>query len=211
MIHLRPLRCHASIFAHICLLLCNCSSASRQHPCNRFSSIQNSLHPSELQLDSPRRPSKVPLSCSIPPNPSSSNQPLRSQAPITWPLSPSYSLVFTTYTTSTPERNYYAALLSLQTKIFANYTTSHTYFIDKETIDYSAYGVTIEIGNFDGELQYELLSQLVGGVGAFLQSRKKCEAEWRLQYLDEDGGRRRLRVISVGSIKKGDGLGMGEV
>ena len=46
---------------------------------------------------------------------------------------------------------------------------------------------------------------MVGGVGAFLQSWKKCEAGWRLNYAGE-GDKGRSRVISVGMIKKGGGV-----
>ena len=121
-----------------------------------------------------------------------------------WPLSPLHLLTFTSYSTATPERNYFAALLSLQTSIFSNYTASHSSpTLEDDVIDYAAYGVIIEIDNFDRLLDYGMLSEVVGGVGAFLRRWKYCEAVWTLVVKEEEG-QSKGKVISVGSIKKGD-------
>lgn len=148
----------------------------------------------------------APLS-PLPIIPHSNNPP--SQAPVHWAVEDTHTLVFTAYTPSYPERDYFAALISLQTAIFANYTTSPSPTLEEEVIDYNAYGITIEIDNWYGALYYKLLSQMVGEVGAFLQSWKKCEATWRLVERDEQFGRG-ARVLCVGAIKKEAVIGGGE-
>ncbi|KAL6713467.1 hypothetical protein ACLMJK_008932 [Lecanora helva] len=140
------------------------------------------------------------------------NPPSHSQTPLQWPLSPTHTLTFTTYLpprtpSTTPERNYFAALLSMQTSLFTNYTLSP--FLDDDTIDHNAYGVTIEIDNFGGELDYRVLSEMIGGVGAFMRRWKVVEVGWRLTVVEE-GLVGTGRVVSVGVVGRGEGVGGGE-
>ena len=95
----------------------------------------------------------------------------------------------------------------MQTAIFSKYTAAHSSpRLDEEVIDHAAYGVLIEIDNFSRLLDYATLSEVVGGVGAFLRRWKYCEAVWRLEIKEQEGDRTGS-VISSGSIKKGDAVG----
>ena len=75
-----------------------------------------------------------------------------------------------------------------------------TPYIPTDTLDYAAYGVAVEIDNFEGILTYGLVSQVLGAVGAFLQQRKMCEVKWTFSTRRQDG--RRGSVLGLGVIKK---------
>ena len=116
-----------------------------------------------------------------------------------WRVDATHVLTFTSYTASTPERNYFAALIALQTSLFSEYLTSHSPWIEEKTIETTAYGVTIDIENEALELKFGVVSGLLGALGAFLQQRKVCEVAWYLSEV-EPGGQK--NIISTGQIEK---------
>ncbi len=111
-----------------------------------------------------------------------------------------HTLTFTKYTSASPERDYFAALISTQTSVFAAYLSSPSPHVQEEEIEYNFYGVNIQIGNYDLALTYPIVSRTLGAVGAFLQKWKMCEATWRLMEKEETDVRG--RVLSVGLIQR---------
>lgn len=111
-----------------------------------------------------------------------------------------HTLTFTQYTSASPERDYFAALISTQTAIFAAYLSSHTPDVQEDEVEFDFYGVKIQISNYDRSLTYPVVSRNLGAVGAFLQKWKKCEATWSLIEKGETAVTG--RVISVGIIRR---------
>ena len=84
--------------------------------------------------------------------------------------------------TRLPSNNYYAAIVSAQTAIFAAFRTSPSPFIEERYTEFRHYGVEISFDNLVPrmELTYALVGDALAVLAMFMLKMKICEVTWAI-------------------------------
>ena len=107
-----------------------------------------------------------------------------------------------------PSNNYYAAIVSAQSAIFAAFRTSPSPFIEARYTEFRHYGVEISFDNLLSrmELTYALVGDALAVLARFMLKMKICEVTWAILRAGDPAG----IFISNGVIVK-DPFGIGNV
>lgn len=87
---------------------------------------------------------------------------------------------FTQYRHFFPERNYFAAIISLQTSLIVQYFERQGEDLDTGGLSLDAYGAEIYLDNLTGRLTYAMAHRMLGELGKFLMGGYRCAARFEL-------------------------------
>lgn len=107
-----------------------------------------------------------------------------------------HTIYFTQYRRLVPARNYFAAIITMQTSMIVDYFERREETLEIGSIDLDVYGVHIFLDNPTGHLTYALAHRMLGALGVFLMERGYCTARFGLW---EDEGAE-VRQLSDGLI-----------
>ncbi|KAL8794693.1 MAG: hypothetical protein Q9195_002768 [Heterodermia aff. obscurata] len=128
----------------------------------------------------------------------------------TEPIDGRHSLLLLDWKPATrlPSNNYYAAIVSAQSAIFAAFRTSPSPFIEARYTEFRHYGVEISFDNLASsmELTYALVGDALAVLARFMLKMKICEVTWAILRAGDPAG----IFISNGVIVK-DPFGTGNV
>ena len=110
-----------------------------------------------------------------------------------------HSIYFTKYQHLFPERNYFAAIVSIQTSLMAQYFERRVDLMYPSNIDFSAFGVRILLGNPTQQLTYAVAHRLFGELAEFMMQGNFCTARFEMWEISGGGGRQ----LGVGWIVPG--------
>lgn len=91
-----------------------------------------------------------------------------------------HDIHFTQYRHLFPERNYFAAIISLQTSLIAQYFERQGEDLDAGALSLDAYGAEIYLDNLTGRLTYAMAHRMLGELGEFLMGGYRCVARFEL-------------------------------
>ena len=89
-----------------------------------------------------------------------------------------HEMYFTQYHHLTPERNYFAAIISFQTSLIVEYFSRRVETLETGGVSLDVYGVTIDLDNPTGLLTYEMAHRMLGELGEFLMDEDVCTARF---------------------------------
>ncbi|CAF9924261.1 MAG: hypothetical protein HETSPECPRED_005546 [Heterodermia speciosa] len=129
----------------------------------------------------------------------------------TEPIDGTYSLLLLDWKPPSrlPSNNYYAAIVSAQSAIFAAFRTSPSPFIEERYTEFRHYGVEISFDNLlvpRMELTYALVGDALAVLAKFMLKMKICEVTWAILRAGDPAG----IFISNGVIVK-DPFGIGNL
>ena len=105
-----------------------------------------------------------------------------------------HNIYFTQYRRLTPERNYFAAIISFQTSLVAEYFLRRVETLETGGVSLDVYGATIGLDNPTGLLTYEMANRMLGELGEFLMEENVCTASFELWEI----GGANVRQLSEG-------------
>ena len=110
----------------------------------------------------------------------------------TEPIDGTYSLFLLDWKPPTrlPSNNYYAAIVSAQSAIFAAFRTSPSPFIEERYTEFRHYGVEISFDNLISrmELTYALVGDALAVLAMFMLKMKICEVTWAILRAGDPAG-----------------------
>lgn len=126
-------------------------------------------------------------------------------------IDPMHTIYFTQYRLLVPQRNYFAAIISMQTSLmdefFDRAGEQQTALLDPGGVSMDVYGAEIYLDNPTGELSYQMAHRVLGELGEFLMEGLRCSARFELwETMEGQAGRR----ISGGWLRD-DGGAQGAV
>lgn len=99
-----------------------------------------------------------------------------------------HTVYFTKYQHLFPERNYYAAIVSIQTSLMSQYFQRRVETMFPGNIDFSAFGVRIYLENPTQQLTYAVAHRLFGEVAEFMMQGNFCTARFEMWEIRGGGG-----------------------
>lgn len=91
-----------------------------------------------------------------------------------------HNIYFTEYRHLVPERNYFAAVLSFQTSLTAEFFERREETLETGGVGLDVYGAHIYLDNPTGRLTYVVANLMLGELGEFLMERNLCTARFEL-------------------------------
>lgn len=147
-----------------------------------------------LTLQNLAQPS-LTLSTQTLPNPNSSSLTI-SPPRIAIPIDPMHDIYFTQYRQLLPERNYFAAIISIQTSLIVDYFEHGQETLEIGGVNFDAYGAHIFFDNPTGQLTYAMAHRMFGELGEFLMEWDKSTARFEV-WVGEGAN---VRLLSAGSL-----------
>ncbi|CAF9941100.1 hypothetical protein IMSHALPRED_002423 [Imshaugia aleurites] len=91
-----------------------------------------------------------------------------------------HTIYFTEYRALVPARNYFAAIIAMQTSMIMEYFERRAETVRAGSEVFDVYGVHIYLDNPTGQLTYELAHRMLGELGEFLMEGGYCTARFGL-------------------------------
>lgn len=111
-------------------------------------------------------------------------------------LDSTHHIYFTQHRHLTPEHKYFAAILSIQTSLTAEYFERLVETLAMGGVGLDVYGARIYLDNPTGLLTYDVASRLLRELGEFLMERNLCAARFERWEVKGTG----IRQLSVGGL-----------
>ena len=111
-----------------------------------------------------------------------------------------HNIYFTQYRLLSPSRNYFAAIVSMQTSLIAEYFSRRAETLEDVGVSLDVYGAEIYLDNPTGSLTYAMAHRVLGELGEFLMEGNRCTARFELW---EVRGGENVRQLSVGWLVEG--------
>lgn len=110
-----------------------------------------------------------------------------------------HNIYFTHYHPLRPSRNYFAAIVSMQTSLIAEYFSRRSETLEDVGVSLDVYGAEIYLDNPTGLLTYAMAHRVLGELGEFLMEGDRCTAQFKLW---EVRGEENVRELCKGWLQE---------